>query len=347
MLVVITLTTTFLSWKYHPFGITVCSLSCQNPSHSAAGRDRNHGGQHWRDEMKTKLSSMILVIGLLVAVPAFAGKVGVMSTPSLSSPGATPSTIDITVTAGATGAPAGFSLQWMSLADFNANGGVWPAYNDDDSNPNFCKASFSGNANGTKYNLGANQSVTVTVGDVLFDDPGASSNCANVPLRCATVYVFRAFVHANSNLNRSAWSALLQVSTQACSGSSGCTYTQGYWKTHGPVPTGNNTDVWPVNSITLGTVLYADVEMQSIFDQPAAGNGLISLAHQLMAAKLNIANGADGTAVTSAINDADALIGNRVVPPVGSGYLSSGSTSALINTLTAYNEGSIGPGHCE
>lgn len=295
--------------------------------------------------MKSKLSSMILVIGLLVAVPAFAGKVGVMSTPSLSSPGATPSTIDITVTAGPTGAPAGFSLQWMSLADFNANGGIWPLYNDDDANPNFCKASFSGNANGTRYNLGSNQSVTVTVGDVLFDNPGASSNCANVPLRCATVYVFRAFVHATSNMNKSDWSSLLQVSTQACSSS--CTYSQGFWKTHGPVPTGNNLDQWPVNSMTLGTVLYTDLQMQSIFDQPAQGNGLISLAHQLIAAKLNIANGADGSAVTQAINDADALIAGRVVPPVGAGILSSGSTSALVNTLTAYNEGAIGPGHCE
>jgi hypothetical protein len=113
------------------------------------------------------------------------------------------------------------------------------------------------------------------------------------------------------------------------------------------VPTGDNVNQWPVTSMTLGTVLYTDLQMQSIFDQPAQGNGLISLAHQLMAAKLNIANGADSSAVTQAINDADALIAGRVVPPVGTGILSSSSTSALVNTLTAYNEGAIGPGHCE
>jgi hypothetical protein len=62
---------------------------------------------------------------------------------------------------------------------------------------------------------------------------------------------------------------------------------------------------------------------------------------------LNVANGADVTAIASAINDADALIGSLVVPPIGSGSLNPSATSTLIAALTSFNEGLIGPGHCQ
>ncbi|HET9371100.1 MAG TPA: hypothetical protein VFO19_12660 [Vicinamibacterales bacterium] len=126
----------------------------------------------------------------------------------------------------------------------------------------------------------------------------------------------------------------------------GCTQSQGYWKTHGPVPTGNNQNEWPVSSLTLGTVNYTALELQSIMNAPVAGNGLISLAHQLIAAKLNIANGANGAAVAATIAAADALIGALVVPPVGTDALAPSATSALVDVLTQFNEGAIGPGHC-
>ncbi len=119
----------------------------------------------------------------------------------------------------------------------------------------------------------------------------------------------------------------------------GCTFTQGFWKNH--------PEVWPVSSLTLGTVSYTDVQLGEIFDQPVAGNGLISLAHQLIAAKLNIASGADPTAISQAIVDADALIDGLVVPPVGSGFLSPDDTSDLVDALTDFNEGVTGPGHCD
>jgi hypothetical protein len=67
----------------------------------------------------------------------------------------------------------------------------------------------------------------------------------------------------------------------------------------------------------------------------------------LIAAKLNIANGANPAAVASAIASADALIGSKVAPPIGSGVLAPSATSALVTTLTNYNEGIIGPGHCD
>ena len=278
----------------------------------------------------------------LVGVSVSAAKKAKMSTPTLTCGTASKVSIQITVTAGATGAPAGFSLQWMTLADYVANGSVWLSSDD----PGLCHASFSGNANGSRYNLGPGESATVEVGDFLFDN-GTSSSCVE-PLECGTTYVFRAFAHATSELNRSDFTPNLQCSTLPCDPQpSNCTYTQGYWKTHGPIPTGNNTNMWPVTSLTLGTVNYTDLQLQAIFNTPAQGNGLITLAHQLIAAKLNIANGADGTSVAATIAAADALMGGLGVPPVGAGSLPPSATSSLTNTLDSYNNGLIGPGHCE
>jgi hypothetical protein len=272
-----------------------------------------------------------------------------------------PASITLSVCAGATGAPAGFSVQWMKKTDFDAAGGAWPVDSACISTldaitstttttgacpPVFCKASFSGNASGSTYNLGPTGCTSVKIGDNLFDDQGASSTCPSTPLECNTEYVFRAFAHASSSLQRSEFTATVTCATAFCDSNGGCTFTQGYWKTHGPIPTGNNTNVWPVSSLMLGTVDYTDLQLQAIFDTPAQGNGLIALAHQLIAAKLNVASGADETDVAAAIAAADALIGGLVVPPVGGGSLANAATSALNGTLTSFNEGTIGPGHC-
>jgi hypothetical protein len=267
------------------------------------------------------------------------------STPTIACGGSAQVSIDIVVTAGSTGAPSGFSLQWMTAADYAANGNTW--YLSEDTR--LCKASFSGNANLSRYNLTANQSVTVKVGDFLFDN-GASTNCLD-PLVCGTAYVFRVFAHGDNKGNRSAFTSNLTCSTLPCGHTGGCTYTQGYWKTHGPVPVGMNSYVWPesikAGGMTLGTVSYTADQLLLIFNTPAAGNGLIVLAHQLIAAKLNIANGADPTAIAASITAADVLIGSRVVPPIGTGFLKPGITSDLTTLLTDYNEGKTGPGHCE
>jgi uncharacterized repeat protein (TIGR01451 family) len=123
----------------------------------------------------------------------------------------------------------------------------------------------------------------------------------------------------------------------------GCTLTQGFWKTHYP-------EAWPASvlsgGMTLGSVTYTAAQLAAIFNQPVRGNGLISLSHQLIAAKLNVGSGADPTSIQSAITAADALIGGLVVPPVGSGYLAPSTTTSLNTALTNFNEGFTGPGHC-
>jgi len=126
---------------------------------------------------------------------------------------------------------------------------------------------------------------------------------------------------------------------QPC-GITGCTLTQGFWKNH--------AQVWAVTSLKLGTVTYTQAQLLDILNQPVKGNGLVSLAHQLIAAKLNGANGATCATVAKLISDADKIIGGLVVPPVGSGSLSTSSVGTLVTGLDNFNEGLLAncPGHC-
>jgi hypothetical protein len=238
------------------------------------------------------------------------------------------SNIAIDVTAGDSGAPNGFVIEWMTAADFIANGNQWPE------NPaEICQASFPNN-------LAPNQTIEVVVGDDrLFDTLGVQSDCSGDPLLCDTAYVFRCRMNGTQSCDASPWSNTIACATLPCDSGQNCTYTQGYWKNH--------PDVWPLQSLTLGAVSYNASQLLQILNRAAQGNGLVILAHQLIAAKLNIANGADPTAVQQTVIDADSVIGGLIVPPIGNGYLSPGQTSNLTDTLTRYNEGTIGPGHCE
>jgi hypothetical protein len=262
----------------------------------------------------------------------------------------------VTVTAGSTGAPAGVSLQWMTESDFALYG--WGGASSCDPSiascpESYCAASFSGNANGKVFALAPGASATVPLGDSLFDVAGASyhEGCSDL-LICGETYAIRSFAHATSSLQRSAFSGTVLCSTNPCDDPAGCTYTQGFWKTHNPQQCGDGGNAalclaWPVGSLTLGTVSYDVAALLAIFGKPAAGNGLVSLAHQLIAAKLNLANGADDSDIADTISAADALINALVVPPLGSGSLAPSASSALTSALTAYNEGASGPGHCD
>lgn len=122
----------------------------------------------------------------------------------------------------------------------------------------------------------------------------------------------------------------------------GCTLTQGYWKNH--------PEAWPKTSLQLGSRTYTKTELLQIFGTPVRGNGLISLSHQLIAAKLNVASGMTvPPSVTSGIGAADTLIGNLVVPNIGFGYLSTTSTRAQAAFLDTFNNGLApdAPAHCE
>jgi hypothetical protein len=117
-----------------------------------------------------------------------------------------------------------------------------------------------------------------------------------------------------------------------------CVRGQGYWKNHAE---------WPVTQLQLGSVTYNRQQLQSILETEVRINGLVSLAHQEIAAKLNIANGADPSCIQQKLQQVDALIGSLVVPPVGNGFLSTRVTSPYVEILTQYNEGALCAPPCD
>jgi hypothetical protein len=106
-----------------------------------------------------------------------------------------------------------------------------------------------------------------------------------------------------------------------------------------------------VNSLTLGNQTYSKMELLTILRTSVGGgskaDASLILADQLIAAKLNIANGADGTPVTTTIADADAVL--SLYPgrlPYG---VRTNSTNGqrMVNdatTLERYNKGALTPG---
>jgi len=115
-----------------------------------------------------------------------------------------------------------------------------------------------------------------------------------------------------------------------------CPLTQGYWKTH--------PDAWPVTSLTLGTVVYNQSQLLSILNTPVKGDASIILAYQLIAAKLNIANGSDPTPIAATIATADGLLDGCMLPcnvkpssPLGM------QMTAAAAILDQYNNGLLTP----
>jgi hypothetical protein len=135
----------------------------------------------------------------------------------------------------------------------------------------------------------------------------------------------------------------------------GCTLTQGYWKTHshrGPAP---EDDAW----FNLGDVdgdgvsegadetffLSGKTYYEVLWTAPA-GNVYYNLAHQYIAAKLNILNGAS---TTPAVNAAITFAENFFATKSPSSSLTKAQRNAVLaaaSTLDQYNNGLIGPGHC-
>ena len=133
-----------------------------------------------------------------------------------------------------------------------------------------------------------------------------------------------------------------------CAG--GCTLTQGYWKTHsdrGPAPYDDN---WAnLGSLQEDTPFFSSglTWYQLFWTPPSGGNAYIQLAHQYMAAKLNVLNGASTTpAVAAAFAWAEAFfVGKTPSTSLTKSQVDAARSAA--GTLGSYNEGLVGPGHCD
>jgi hypothetical protein len=293
--------------------------------------------------------AVLTMLGL-VAVHSPALAQGDMDTPGIGSAPFGTSRSLLTITAGPSGAPAGFTVWWMKRADYIANNGEWFLYGD----PRQGEAYFWGapelNTNDGQYTtflLGPYESITIEVGD-LQDESGVTMTPAaeDLPyggeLRPGTEYVFCAYANGTAQIYQSAVTVTVESATTGLN----CTFTQGYWKNH--------PESWPAGCLpmTLGANSYTQAELLAILGQSVQGNGAISLAHQLIAAKLNACQGAAPGAVQTCIDNADALLatcGTDKLKPVGGGpycTLAPGSTSTLTQCLDNFNNGVTGPGHC-
>jgi len=117
-----------------------------------------------------------------------------------------------------------------------------------------------------------------------------------------------------------------------------CPLSQGFWKNH--------DDAWPVDSLALGAETYTITEMLDLLRTPPRGDASLILAHQLIAAKLNVANGSDASPISSVIAESDAILGgfvgklpHRVSPSSESG----GRMVAAASVLDDYNNGVLTP----
>lgn len=276
-------------------------------------------------------SFVLLVLGL--AAPAF----GVpLDAPSASLVTADRTSITLRVQAGPGGAPAGFIVEWLPADQYRALGG-WPV-------SSVSGSDFTGvptlyvTPGVESFQLGAGQVADVVIGE-LFDETGLEAS-DRTELEDGTEYVVRVrAAAAGSDAAESVNSATLDCKTPSRT-STDCTVSQGYWKNH--------PESWSrVTSLALGSVTYTQAQILAILRQPARGNGLVSLAHQLIATKLNMLLGVIPTQpVSLAAGQADALIGTQVVPPVGGGRIVPGATRQLTWTLRSFNSGLLGPGHC-
>jgi hypothetical protein len=134
-----------------------------------------------------------------------------------------------------------------------------------------------------------------------------------------------------------------------------CTRTIGYWKTHAGF--GPQADVvTPLLPQWLGIgggaksvhVTTAALAVSLLDRSGDASNGINKLYAQLLAAKLNIASGASGSAVLQTITQADAFLAMHAA--ADSGSLSSAQRQQVLAWAAAlddYNNGRIGPGQCD
>ena len=135
---------------------------------------------------------------------------------------------------------------------------------------------------------------------------------------------------------------------------SGCTRTIGYWKTHAGF--GPQADVvTPLLPVLLGTAggaksvnVTTAAQAVALLKKTDSSNGIEKLYAQLLGAKLNIESGASSSSVASTIAAADAFLATHNASDWAS--LTGAQQAQVLSwmtTLDNYNNGLVGPEHCD
>jgi hypothetical protein len=126
----------------------------------------------------------------------------------------------------------------------------------------------------------------------------------------------------------------------------GCTYTQGYWKTHAEEGSKKYDETWDLLADGPDTAFFGtSMSWIAVFNTPPKGNPYFILAHQYMAAKLNVLAGAADGDVGADLTAAEAFFG-AFTPTSTLTPETRAEIIALADDLDEYNNGLIGPGHC-
>jgi hypothetical protein len=172
-------------------------------------------------------------------------------------------------------------------------------------------------------------------------------SCPVGPYACGTTntYTNTASFSAPSGAAGSA-KCSVEVTVPECG--NGCTLTQGYWKTHsvkGPARPADET--WNAVGGPDAVFYRSGRSWYQVFWTAPGGNPYYNLAHQFMAARLNVANGASTTAeVDACLTFANTFFGAKT-PSSTLSRAERAQVIACAGTLGSYNEGLIGPGHCD
>jgi hypothetical protein len=148
----------------------------------------------------------------------------------------------------------------------------------------------------------------------------------------------------------------------------GCTYTQGYWKTHNaaiPARKGRTDPAWcklpeSPTSVTEDKILFGTYTwLSTLTTPPAGGEACLIAGKQYVAARLNI-ECKDACLPNDAVRDALSCVSDILAGPYcpglapGLGKLTAEQNAtrtellSCAGTLDAYNNGYLlGPGHCD
>jgi len=298
----------------------------------------------------------LLLGGALLALAATAQAGGppppcVLDAPTITCVSSTPTSITLRICAGPSGAPAGISIQWKTLADWMANS--WS----DGVGDSYTAISLSGQCPTSNWDLGPNEcrNVTINASTVIVENTGACGASGNpLDLICDTEYIFRSFAHNTGGpggCNRSPFSANTVCRTAPCPTEGNCTLSWGYWKTHGPEgcnPPGKENK-WPVSSLNVGGLSLGETAICDILkDNPGAcakggtsnngANAVLILEHQLIGAMFNRASGAITCAFAdAAITQANALLVGFENACVGASTPLGQEMIAVAGLLAEYN----------
>ncbi len=196
-------------------------------------------------------------------------------------------------------------------------------------------ATTTTNANGAYLFSGLSAgSYTVTVGTVAGFNP-TTANAGGDPSKDSNTNPSNVTLAANNSTNFTIDFGFVAIPKTGPS----CTLTQGYWKNHQEEwDKQGERIVWNGQTFFKSGKTFAQIMAMN----PSGGNSYIQLAHQYIAAKLNV-NGGSDPVIDASLAQAETLFNSLAQ---GTTFIKNATWTSLASKIDDYNNGVTGPGHC-